>query len=127
MYLILFDLIYIFHFQQNIVSIDELVNTIQKFRGVSNDVKEKKLRQVLQSLDKDKDGKIDDINDVLRVFDLIEQENVKVSRDQLGKILNLLEKEKLIEMEEEEKQQQQQQQQQQSANPNPTSNQPKWT
>jgi hypothetical protein len=34
------------------------------------------------------------------VFDLIEQENVKVTKDQLSNILNLLEKEKLIEAEE---------------------------
>ncbi len=31
---------------------------------------------------------------------MIEQENVKVTKDDLGKILSLLEKEKLIEMEE---------------------------
>jgi hypothetical protein len=35
------------------------------------------------------------------VFDLIEQENVKVTKDQLSNILNLLEKEKLIELDEE--------------------------
>lgn len=34
------------------------------------------------------------------MFDLIEQENVQVNKDQLSKILNLLEKEKLIELEE---------------------------
>jgi LETM1 and EF-hand domain-containing protein 1 len=89
--------------EQNIVSIEELMLAIKKFRGISDDLKEKKLLKVLQTLDKDKDGKIDDINDVLRVFDLIEQEKVKVSRDQLSKILNLLEKEKLIELEEEKK------------------------
>ena len=87
----------------NIVSINELMAAIKKYRGTSDDEKEKKLLQVLQTLDKDKDGKIDDINDVLRVFDLIEQEKVKVSRDQLSNILNLLEKEKLIELEEEKK------------------------
>lgn len=99
------------------------MDTIKKIRGVSDEVKEKKLMQVLQSLDTDKDGKIDDINDVLKVnrffkrelynnqleifiyivkvFDLIEQDNVKVSKKQLGKILSILEKEKLIELEEE--------------------------
>ena len=35
------------------------------------------------------------------MFDLIEQDNVKVSKKQLGKILSILEKEKLIELEEE--------------------------
>ncbi len=40
------------------------------------------------------------INNKKKVFELIEQENVQVNKDQLGKILHLLEKEKLIEMEE---------------------------
>lgn len=84
----------------NAVSIDELMETIKRFKGASSQDKEKKLMHVLQSLDKDKDGKIDDLNDVLKVFELIEQENVQVTKDQLGKILHLLEKEKLIEMEE---------------------------
>lgn len=51
----------------NAVSIDELMETIKRFKGVSSQDKEKKLMHVLQSLDKDKDGKIDDLNDVLKV------------------------------------------------------------
>ena len=35
------------------------------------------------------------------MFDIIEQENVKVDRKQLGKILTLLETEKMLELEEE--------------------------
>jgi hypothetical protein len=50
------------------------MDTIKKIRGVSDDVKERKLMQVLQSLDTDKDGKIDDINDVLKVNILFERE-----------------------------------------------------
>lgn len=53
---------------KNSVSIDELVETIKKIRGVSNDVKEKRLLKILTSLDMDKDGKIDDLNDVLKVI-----------------------------------------------------------
>ena len=49
------------------VSIDELMSTIRKLKVVSTDEKEKKVREVLQSLDMDKDGMIDDINDVLKV------------------------------------------------------------
>lgn len=44
--------------------------TIKSLKGVSNDLKEKKFIDVLQSLDKDKDGRIDDINDVLKVYNL---------------------------------------------------------
>jgi hypothetical protein len=42
------------------------------------------------------------------VFDLIEQENVNVTKDQLAIILTLLEKEKLLELQEEEQKAQQQ-------------------
>lgn len=52
---------------KNAVSIDELMETIKRIKGVSFQDKEKKLVQVLESLDKDKDGKIDDLNDVLKV------------------------------------------------------------
>ena len=54
-------------FSKNTVSIDELLNTIKKIRGVTNDETEQKLIEVLNSLDKDHDGKIDDLNDVLKV------------------------------------------------------------
>lgn len=77
------------------------MSTIKRIRGVSDAVKEKKLMEVLQTLDQDRDGKIDDLNDVLKVFDMIEQENVKVTKEQMGKLLTLLEKEKLIEIQEE--------------------------
>ncbi|CAF0840856.1 unnamed protein product [Brachionus calyciflorus] len=86
---------------KNTVSIYELVETIKRIKGDITEAQEKKIYEILKSLDQDKDGKLDDINDVLKVFDLIEQENVKVNKDQLGKLLNLLEKEKLIEIEEE--------------------------
>ena len=43
------------------------MSTIKKIRGIGNDVKDKKLALVLESLDKDSDGKIDDLNDVLKV------------------------------------------------------------
>lgn len=49
------------------VSIDEIVAAIHQIQGVSNEIKEKKISQVLQSLDKDQDGKIDDLNDVVKV------------------------------------------------------------
>ena len=49
------------------VSIDELVAAIHSIQGTSNEVKEKKILQVLESLDKDNDGKIDDLGDVVKV------------------------------------------------------------
>jgi Ca2+-binding EF-hand superfamily protein len=86
-----------------VVSIEELLAAIQKIQGVSDEAKEEKIRKVLLSLDRDRDGKIDDMSNVVKVFELISEENVKVTKDQLTIILNLLEKEKLLELEEEQK------------------------
>lgn len=83
---------------RNVVSIVEVMDTIKKLKLVPNAEKEKRIMEVLSQLDTDKDGKIENINDVLKVFDIIEQENVKIDKNQLGKILLLLEKEKIIEM-----------------------------
>lgn len=52
----------------NTVSIEELVGTIKSLKRISTNLQEQKIVDILQSLDKDKDGKIDDINDVLKVF-----------------------------------------------------------
>ena len=49
------------------VSIEELIAAIHQLQGISSEIKEKKIAQVLESLDKDRDGKIDDLNDVLKV------------------------------------------------------------
>jgi hypothetical protein len=49
------------------VSIEEIIAAIHQIQGVSSEVKEKKIAQVLESLDKDHDGKIDDLNDVIKV------------------------------------------------------------
>jgi len=49
------------------VSIDELVAAIHKIQGVSSELKEQKILQVLKSLDQDHDGKIDDLAEVVKV------------------------------------------------------------
>lgn len=86
---------------KNMVSIEELMSGISQIKGQINETESKKLLDVLKTLDTDFDGKIDNLTDVIRVFDIIEQENVKVTKDQLSKLITLLQKEKNIEFEEE--------------------------
>jgi hypothetical protein len=43
------------------------METIKKLRGTSNDAKDKKLLELLETLDHDSDGRIDDLDDVLKV------------------------------------------------------------
>jgi hypothetical protein len=49
------------------VSINEIIGAIRQLQGVSSDAKEKQIAQVLESLDTDKDGNIDDLGDVVKV------------------------------------------------------------
>lgn len=87
--------------KKNMVSIEELMSGISQIKGNTNGTENTKLLDVLKSLDTDYDGKIDDLTDVIKVFDIIEQENVKVTKSQLAKLITLLQREKTIEFEEE--------------------------
>ena len=52
----------------NMISIEELMKRIQQIRGGQIDeTKDKKLLELLRSLDNDHDGKIDDLNEILKV------------------------------------------------------------
>lgn len=84
----------------NMVSIEELMGSIRTIRGQSDDTRDTKLQDVLKTLDSDQDGKINDLNDVIKVFDIIEQENVQVTKAQLAKLITLVQKEQVIEFEE---------------------------
>jgi hypothetical protein len=53
--------------QKNMVSIEELVATIKRIKGFSSDAQENKVRDILKTLDQDQDGRLDNINDVLKV------------------------------------------------------------
>lgn len=83
------------------ISVEQLMANITQIRGQADESKDKKLMDILKSLDSDNDGKIKDMVEIIKVFDIIEQENVKVTKSQLGKLVTLLQKEKVIEFEEE--------------------------
>ncbi len=52
---------------KNTVSINEIIAAIRQLQGVSSEAKEKQIAQVLESLDTDHDGNIDNIGDVVKV------------------------------------------------------------
>lgn len=54
----------------SMVSIEELMASIRTIRGQSDDTRDTKLQDVLKTLDSDHDGKIDDLNDVIKVLNL---------------------------------------------------------
>lgn len=82
-------------FRENLISIDELIVVMRQIQNIP----EHKLLSIAEALDDNKDGKID-IDDVIKVVELIDKEDVDISTSQVADILAMLQKEeKLVEKE----------------------------
>ncbi|KAM4808732.1 mitochondrial proton/calcium exchanger protein isoform 2-T2 [Rhinophrynus dorsalis] len=80
---------------ENLVSISELINIMKQIQKIP----EQKLQRIAEALDENKDGKID-IDDVAKVVELIDKEDIDISTSQVADIMELLQKEeKLVEKE----------------------------
>ncbi|XP_072262670.1 mitochondrial proton/calcium exchanger protein isoform X2 [Pyxicephalus adspersus] len=80
---------------ENLVSITELVNLMRHIQKIP----EQKLLRIAAALDENKDGKID-LDDVAKVVELIDKEDINISTSQVAEIMELLQKEeKLVEKE----------------------------
>ncbi|XP_061898379.1 mitochondrial proton/calcium exchanger protein isoform X2 [Entelurus aequoreus] len=78
---------------ENLISIDELIVVMRQIQNIP----EHKLQSIAEALDDNKDGKID-IDDVIKVVELIDKEDIDVSTSQVADIMVMLQKEeKLIE------------------------------
>ncbi|XP_073339076.1 mitochondrial proton/calcium exchanger protein isoform X5 [Pagrus major] len=82
-------------FRENLISIDELINVMRQIQNIP----EHKLQSIADALDDNKDGKID-IDDVIKVVELIDKEDLDISTSQVADIMVMLQKEeKLMEKE----------------------------
>ncbi|KAM9842752.1 mitochondrial proton/calcium exchanger protein isoform 2-T2 [Aulostomus maculatus] len=82
-------------FRENLISIDELINIMRQIQNIP----EHKLQSIAEALDDNKDGKID-IDDVIKVVELIDKEDIDISTSQVTDIMVMLQKEeKLMEKE----------------------------
>nr|XP_019963964.1 PREDICTED: LETM1 and EF-hand domain-containing protein 1, mitochondrial isoform X2 [Paralichthys olivaceus] len=80
---------------ENLISIDELINVMRQIQNIP----EHKLQSIAEALDDNKDGKID-IDDVIKVVELIDKEDIDISTTQVTDIMVMLQKEeKLVEKE----------------------------
>ncbi|XP_068607797.1 mitochondrial proton/calcium exchanger protein isoform X2 [Brachionichthys hirsutus] len=80
---------------ENLISIDELIGIMRHIQNIP----EHKLQSIAEALDDNRDGKID-IDDVIKVVELIDKEDVDISTSQVADIMAMLQKEeKLIEKE----------------------------
>ncbi|XP_066575826.1 mitochondrial proton/calcium exchanger protein isoform X2 [Amia ocellicauda] len=80
---------------ENLISITELISVMRQIQNIP----EHKLQSIADALDENKDGKID-IDDVIKVVELIDKEDIDISTNQVADIMVMLQKEeKLVEKE----------------------------
>ncbi|KAG2465617.1 LETM1 protein, partial [Polypterus senegalus] len=80
---------------ENVISINELIGVMRQIQNIP----EHKLQLIAKALDENKDGKID-IDDVIKVVELIDKEDIDISAGQVAEIMAMLQKEeKLVEKE----------------------------
>ncbi|XP_018585676.1 mitochondrial proton/calcium exchanger protein isoform X2 [Scleropages formosus] len=81
--------------RENLISNSELIAVMRQIRSIP----EHKLQSIADALDENKDGKID-IDDVIKVVELIDKEDIDISTTQVAEIMVMLQKEeKLVEKE----------------------------
>ncbi|XP_023218269.1 mitochondrial proton/calcium exchanger protein-like [Centruroides sculpturatus] len=94
--------------RDNIISINELVLAIRRIQKISDDTRLQRIADVLEKMDEDHDGAVE-IENVLKVIELIGKENVKVTSTQMNDILEMLKKEESLETAEKLRKQQERQ------------------
>lgn len=76
---------------ENLISINELITVMRHIQSIP----EQKLLSIADALDENKDGKID-IDDVMKVVELIDKEDIDISTTQVAEIMVMLQKEEKL-------------------------------
>ncbi|TNN44153.1 LETM1 and EF-hand domain-containing protein 1, mitochondrial [Liparis tanakae] len=76
---------------ENLISIGELIGVMRQIQNIP----EHKLQSIAEALDDNKDGKID-IDDVIKVVELIDNEDIDISTTQVADIMVMLQKEEKL-------------------------------
>ncbi|XP_072533914.1 mitochondrial proton/calcium exchanger protein isoform X2 [Salminus brasiliensis] len=77
--------------RENLISINELITVMRQIQSIP----EQKLLSIAEALDENKDGKID-IDDVMKVMELIDKEDIDISTTQVAEIMVMLQKEEKL-------------------------------
>ncbi|XP_049280029.1 mitochondrial proton/calcium exchanger protein isoform X2 [Anopheles funestus] len=83
---------------EELVRIDELMSAIKKIQNVTDDSRLDQISKILGKIDDDQDGQIK-VEDVLKVIETIGKENVKLNAKQVDELIDLLDKEEVLEAE----------------------------
>ncbi|XP_031633656.1 mitochondrial proton/calcium exchanger protein [Contarinia nasturtii] len=82
-----------------LVRIDEVMKAVQKMQKVTDHSKMDQISTFLERIDDDRDGQLK-VDDVLKIFETIGTENIKLNSKQIDELLDLITKEEYLENEE---------------------------
>ncbi|XP_058448521.1 mitochondrial proton/calcium exchanger protein isoform X2 [Malaya genurostris] len=83
---------------EELVRIDELMSVIRKIQQIPDDSRLDQISKILGKIDDDHDGHIK-VEDVLKVIETIGKENVHLNAKQVDELIDLLDKEEVLEAE----------------------------
>ncbi|XP_056631899.1 mitochondrial proton/calcium exchanger protein [Diorhabda sublineata] len=84
--------------KEELLKIDDIIAVIHKIKDVPDQSKIEQIKNVLKRMDDDKDGSIK-VEDVLKVIEIIGKENVNLSPKQIDELVDLIDKEEILEVE----------------------------
>ncbi|CAG9772608.1 unnamed protein product [Ceutorhynchus assimilis] len=84
--------------KEELLKIDDIIAAIQKIKDVPDQSRLEKIVKVLRKMDDDHDGSLK-IDDVLKVIEIIGKENVKLNSKQIDELIELIDKEEILEVE----------------------------
>lgn len=84
--------------KEELLKIDDIIAAIQKIKDVPDQSRLEKIVKVLRKMDDDHDGSLK-IDDVLKVIEIIGKENVKLNSKQVDELIELIDKEEILEVE----------------------------
>uniref|UniRef100_A0A6P7GEP9 Mitochondrial proton/calcium exchanger protein n=1 Tax=Diabrotica virgifera virgifera TaxID=50390 RepID=A0A6P7GEP9_DIAVI len=84
--------------KEELLKIDDIIAVIHKIRDVPDQSKIEQIKNVLKRMDDDQDGSLK-IEDVLKVIEIIGKENVNLSPKQIDELVDLIDKEEILEVE----------------------------
>ncbi|KAG5888937.1 hypothetical protein JTB14_006304 [Gonioctena quinquepunctata] len=84
--------------KEELLKIDDIMAAITKIKDVPDQSKIDQITNVLKRMDDDHDGSLK-IEDVLKVIEIIGKENVKLNSKQIDELIELLDKEEILEVE----------------------------
>ncbi|XP_076257975.1 leucine zipper and EF-hand containing transmembrane protein 1 isoform X2 [Rhynchophorus ferrugineus] len=84
--------------KEELLKIDDIIAAINKIKDVPDQSRLEKIVKVLKKMDDDDDGSVK-IDDVLKVIEIMGKENVKLSSKQVDELIELIDKEEILEVE----------------------------